>query len=131
MTQFAAGTNDFDTVASLHGKSEPTCAKARTVLERVAATPQLACTSSERLSVSVTPQPDLPQPGAAQSGAERVQIWYRSGPGCPDGVVFTELLSRRGRAAALAGVGDRVDFVVTLAGAEQGSSDGQLKRPAV
>lgn len=41
-------------------------------------------------------------------------IWYRSGEGCPDGAGFLERLAARGVKGKLAGVGDPIDFVVTL-----------------
>jgi hypothetical protein len=69
----------------------------------------------------------LPAP-AAQARAEPVlHIWYRSSEGCPDGAEFMRRLERFGRAAALANVGDPVDFVVTLAFAPAVSS-GRLER---
>jgi hypothetical protein len=56
-----------------------------------------------------------------------LRVWYRSSDGCPDGVRFIERLAQLGRTALLASVGDRVDFVVTLArDAEQ--SRGRLER---
>lgn len=56
-----------------------------------------------------------------------LRVWYRSTEGCPDGARFIERLGQLGRAASLASVGDRVDFVVTLArDAEQ--SRGRLER---
>jgi hypothetical protein len=75
----------------------------------------------------------LGAPARAQSAPELgapagpVRVWYRSSDGCPDGVSFVERLSRLGRSAALAGVGDRVDFVVTLA-ARPDASSGRLER---
>jgi len=62
--------------------------------------------------------------GAADGG---VKIWYRTTDGCPDGSAFLARLRELGRNARLASVGDRVDFVVTLA-AEAGSSAGRLER---
>jgi hypothetical protein len=56
-----------------------------------------------------------------------VSVWYRSTEGCPDGQTFVERLRELGRPAALANVGDRVDFVVTLA-ARSESSAGRLER---
>ncbi|MET0413728.1 MAG: hypothetical protein ABW217_20630 [Polyangiaceae bacterium] len=56
-----------------------------------------------------------------------LRVWYRSSDGCPDGARFIERLRQLGRTALLASVGDRVDFVVTLArDAEQ--SRGRLER---
>lgn len=66
---------------------------------------------------------DSPQAKAPGS----VQIWYLSGAGCPDGGSFLQLLRRLGRTGSIAGVGDRVDFVVTLASTETESS-GRLER---
>ncbi|MEY2930496.1 MAG: hypothetical protein RL033_1245 [Pseudomonadota bacterium] len=56
-----------------------------------------------------------------------MRVWYRSSDGCPDGVSFVERLSQLGRPAALASVGDRVDFVVTLA-VRPDVSAGRLER---
>jgi hypothetical protein len=56
-----------------------------------------------------------------------VSIWYRSSEGCPDGVAFLSRLEELRRNARLASVGDRVDFVVTLA-AEASKSSGRLER---
>ena len=64
--------------------------------------------------------------GAVQDGAA-IRVWYRSSEGCPDGSRFVGRLSELGRRATLARVGDRVDFVVTLA-AEPGQSTGRLER---
>jgi hypothetical protein len=64
---------------------------------------------------------------AAASGASTIQIWYRSSEGCPDGAGFIERLGHFGRPASLASVGDRVDFVVTLAHTS-GESRGRLER---
>lgn len=71
-----------------------------------------------------------PAPGAeAGQDAPRaaLSIWYRSSEGCPDGAVFVTRLAELGRAATLARVGDRVDFVVTVAAAPDASS-GRLER---
>lgn len=62
-----------------------------------------------------------PAPDAALS------IWYRSSEGCPEGSVFVARLAELGRRATLARVGDRVDFVVTVARAPDASS-GRLER---
>ena len=67
-----------------------------------------------------------PEPPAAAPPGE-VWVWYRSGEGCPDGAAFIGLLRNLGRGASLAGVGDRVDFVVTLA-YSAGESSGRLER---
>src|SRR5262245_36559316 len=63
----------------------------------------------------------------AAEGPERVSVWYRSTEGCPDGQTFVERLRELGRPAALANVGDRIDFVVTLE-ARSESSAGRLER---
>jgi hypothetical protein len=63
----------------------------------------------------------------APASKDVVSVWYRSSEGCPDGGVFIELLHRLGRAASLARVGDRIDFVVTVAHGERESS-GHLER---
>jgi len=65
---------------------------------------------------AITPAPDAP-----------LSIWYRSSEGCPEGSVFVARLAELGRRATLARVGDRVDFVVTVAGAPNASS-GRLER---
>src|SRR5690349_8010617 len=54
-------------------------------------------------------------------------IWYRSGEGCPDGAGFLERLAARGVQAKLAGVGDPIDFVVTLGTGAEGAR-GLLER---
>jgi hypothetical protein len=56
-----------------------------------------------------------------------LNIWYRSSEGCPEGAVFVARLAELGRRATLARVGDRVDFVVTVASASLASS-GRLER---
>ncbi len=56
-----------------------------------------------------------------------VRIWYRSSEGCPEGAAFVARLHELGRSAALANVGDQVDFVVTLATRAEQSS-GRLER---
>jgi hypothetical protein len=56
-----------------------------------------------------------------------VWVWYRSSEGCPDGASFIARLAELGQSAQLAGVGDRVDFVVTL-GRVADSSSGRLER---
>jgi hypothetical protein len=68
--------------------------------------------------------------GAPAADASRpVSVWYRSSEGCPDGQAFVERLHELGRTAALANVGDRVDFVVTLAMRPASSSSaGRLER---
>jgi hypothetical protein len=70
-------------------------------------------------AAGATPEAPAPDDG--------VRVWYRSTEGCPDGAAFIELLRRLGRTASLAGVGDRVDFVVTLAHAVP-ESTGRLER---
>src|SRR5690349_11532312 len=54
-------------------------------------------------------------------------IWYRSGEGCPDGAGFLQRLEARGVRARLAGVGDPIDFVVTL-GVDGDGARGLLER---
>jgi len=56
-----------------------------------------------------------------------VHIWYRGSDGCPDGNAFVRRLRELGRAAQLAEVGDRVDFMVSVASSTGGSS-GRLER---
>jgi hypothetical protein len=56
-----------------------------------------------------------------------VHIWYRGGDGCPDGDAFVRRLRELGRTAQLAEVGDRVDFMVSVASSAGGSS-GRLER---
>lgn len=63
----------------------------------------------------------------AEAPGEAVRVWYRSSEGCPDGPAFLERLRAFGRSAVLAGVGDRVDFVVTVA-REGDHSSGRLER---
>jgi hypothetical protein len=77
--------------------------------------------SSAVQAASAVPRPTQ----AAAKGP--VWVWYRSSDSCPDGDAFIGLLRRLGRAASLAQVGDRVDFVVTVAHAERQSS-GHLER---
>ena len=79
--------------------------------------------SSAWPSRALAAEPSASAPRAAQA----LRIWYRSSEGCPDGAAFLELLGRLGRAASLAGVGDRVDFVVTVAHAP-GQGSGRLER---
>lgn len=64
---------------------------------------------------------------AGSAPQDVVRVWYRSSAECPDGAAFIALLHRFGRQGVLAGVGDRVDFVVTLAHAPSESS-GRLER---
>ncbi|HWO09245.1 MAG TPA: hypothetical protein VNN80_07185, partial [Polyangiaceae bacterium] len=59
--------------------------------------------------------------------APSVSVWYRSSDGCPSGPAFLARLKQLGHDADLAGVGDRVDFVVTLA-ADSPNSAGRLER---
>lgn len=63
------------------------------------------------------------------AGAEPapVWVWYRTSEGCPDGEAFVSRLAELGKAARLARVGDRVDFVVTL-GSDSHESSGRLER---
>lgn len=63
---------------------------------------------------------------------ERVpRVWYRSSAGCPDGNAFIARLASLGREASLAAVGDRVDFVVSVAhAAENSATDAPRSRPS-
>lgn len=72
-------------------------------------------------------QPQVATAEAPQAAEAPVRVWYRSSEGCPDGPSFVDRLSQLGRRAALAEVGDRVDFVVTLA-ARSDASAGRLER---
>jgi len=63
-------------------------------------------------------------PAAAQ---EPTVIWYRNSSGCPGAAAFQTLVEGRGRAAKIATVGDRVDFVVTVSQGE-GEATGRLER---
>lgn len=65
--------------------------------------------------------------GPAPAAPGDVRVWYRSSETCPDGAAFVGLLGRLQRSVSLAGVGDHVDFVVTLASSPQQSS-GRLER---
>jgi hypothetical protein len=68
--------------------------------------------------------------GAAPVRADtpaRTLIWYRSAEGCPDGAGFLERLEARGVHGRLAGVGDPIDFVVTLGSGAEGAR-GLLER---
>jgi hypothetical protein len=65
--------------------------------------------------------------GAVAAEPASVWIWYRTSDGCPDGESFVTRLNVLGQSARLAGVGDRVDFVVTL-GHERDTSSGRLER---
>lgn len=81
----------------------------------VLATLSLVLGASARADVLGTPAPAA------------LRVWYRSSEGCPDGAAFIERLARLGRSASLASVGDRVDFVVTLAHTPERSL-GRLER---
>jgi hypothetical protein len=59
--------------------------------------------------------------------AEPVAVWYRSAEGCPDGSAFLRELERRATPARLAGMGDHIDFVVTL-GADATRGWGRVER---
>jgi len=61
------------------------------------------------------------------AAAEPIAIWYRSGEGCPDGAAFLLKLGERAVSGHLAGQGDTIDFVVTLASAST-ESWGRLER---
>jgi hypothetical protein len=65
--------------------------------------------------------------GAVPAAQGAVRVWYRNTEGCVDGPSFVGLLERLHRSVSLAGVGDHVDFVVTLASSPQQSS-GRLER---
>ena len=80
--------------------------------------------ASKLASAAAPPEVTPPQ---AVAGHDAVRVWYRGSAGCPDGVAFTELLRRMGRAVAIAGPGDRIDFVVNVASAGA-SSSGRLER---
>jgi len=56
-----------------------------------------------------------------------MSVWYRSSADCPDAAKFLERVKSRGTNAELAGVGDAVDFVVTV-GTSNGTSAGRLER---
>jgi hypothetical protein len=77
------------------------------------------------LSTLAQAQPEAA--GSAPAPDAALSIWYRSSEGCPEGSVFVARLAELGRRATLARVGDRVDFVVTVAGAPNASS-GRLER---
>jgi hypothetical protein len=81
------------------------------------------------LLVALATRPVLADPGEAPGtpASAPIRVWYRSSEGCPDGSRFVGRLGELGRHATLARVGDRVDFVVTLA-AEPGQSTGRLER---
>ena len=72
-------------------------------------------------------QEAAPAVGASEAAGVPLSIWYRSSEGCPEGAVFVARLAELGRRATLARVGDRVDFVVTVA-ASEGQSSGRLER---
>lgn len=80
------------------------------------------------LLVSVTPA--FGSEGETGGNAEAppvVSVWYRSSAECPEATSFLERVTRRGTQARLAGVGDAVDFVVTI-GVNDGTSAGRLER---
>jgi hypothetical protein len=64
---------------------------------------------------------------AGAAAPEVVHIWYRGSAGCPDGSAFVQRLHELGREAQLAGVGDPVDFLVSVSSTAAGSS-GRLER---
>jgi hypothetical protein len=107
----------------------------RLAQRRVCAVPRrcalavLSCAALAARSALAAPAQTEPAPATAPAGAAGapVRVWYRSSDGCPDGVSFVERLSQLGRPAALASVGDRVDFVVTLA-VRPDVSAGRLER---
>lgn len=55
-------------------------------------------------------------------------VWYRSTADCPGGAEFLARVEARDRRARLAGMGDRVDFVVTLSSGSDSESRGRLER---
>jgi hypothetical protein len=79
------------------------------------------------LAALASPAPAQAREVPAPRREPPLRIWYRSTDGCPDGAAFVGLLARLGRAGSLAGVGDRVDFVVTVAFGP-GQSSGRLER---
>jgi hypothetical protein len=54
-------------------------------------------------------------------------VWYRASEACPTADAFLARLRERGVEGRIAGVGDRVDFVVTLGGSAEGHA-GRLER---
>jgi len=54
-------------------------------------------------------------------------VWFRGAEGCPSGDVFLARLREHAVEGRLAGVGDRIDFVVTL-GQKDGESSATLER---
>lgn len=92
-------------------------------------TRRLICTSSAAGAAVLVSSSSLRAASApaAPSQTPHPRVWYRSSEGCPDGAAFIGLLSRLGRPTTLARVGDRVDFVVTVAYAGHESS-GRLER---
>ncbi|MEY4548715.1 MAG: hypothetical protein RL685_4910 [Pseudomonadota bacterium] len=87
-----------------------------------------SCAGLAALTALAAPAQAEPATEVEPAGAGApVRVWYRSSEGCPDGVSFVERLSQLGRPAALASVGDRVDFVVTLAVRPEASA-GRLER---
>ncbi|HTQ08110.1 MAG TPA: hypothetical protein VMI54_29855 [Polyangiaceae bacterium] len=58
---------------------------------------------------------------------EAPSVWYRSADGCPDGAAFIGRLHGAAEGAKLAGVADRIDFVVTL-GMQNERAFGRLER---
>ncbi len=88
----------------------------------------LCCALAAPVRAQPAPAVAPPAPAAtAHPPAAAVSVWYRSSEGCPDGASFLARLGQLGRTAALAGVGDRVDFVVTLAARSEVSA-GRLER---
>lgn len=106
-------------------------AAAALLLARAAAQSEGTAQPGGTAQAAGTAQPGTAtQPGPAASGfasASPLSIWYRSSEGCPEGSVFVARLAELGRRATLARVGDRVDFVVTVARAPNASS-GRLER---
>jgi hypothetical protein len=89
---------------------------ARRPIRRATALWIFAAVTASAAPVRADPTPDT-----------SLHIWFRTSEGCPDGTSFLEHLRALGRDATLAGVGDRIDFVVTLA-AQPDASAGRLER---
>ncbi len=65
--------------------------------------------------------------GSARAEAAKPSVWYRYSGDCPSGEGFLARLRTHSVEARLAGVGDPVDFVVTM-GTSNGTSQGRLER---
>lgn len=95
----------------------------RRLIRALSAAGAVALLSSRSLSAASA----TAAPSQAATSTDASRVWYRGSEGCPDGAAFIGLLRRLGRATSLARVGDRVDFVVTVAHAGHESS-GRLER---